>query len=216
MLKNTLGLLMLMALVIPTQVKGQDQAARKILDKLVKKYDGYKTMELDLEMIQSDAENRTDKANVKIIQKGNSFVFTSPEQAIYCNEHNVWFHLIKRNEVQINDYDYDPDDYTVVTPKDLLRQYNSGKYDYILIEESTKSATIEFKPRDRDSDYAKFKIEVDKLSDKIAHVTAFSKDGSKVVFNLKNQKTNASYPSDFFTFNPAKHPGIHVEDLRIN
>ncbi len=201
---------------VPIFIFSQDIQTQKLLDKVSKLYESYTSMELNFTMTITAADNVQEVSEAKIIQKGNSFIFKGKDQSIYCNEQSVWYHLAQRNEVQINDYEYDPEDYTVITPKDLLRQYRSGKYEYLLINETPKEAIIEFKPLERDGDYSKFKMRLDKSSNKVMEVEAFSKDGSKVLIKLKTQKINQDYPASTFVFDPSKFIGIHVEDLRLN
>jgi outer membrane lipoprotein-sorting protein len=197
-------------------VIAQDKAATKLLDDLASKYDKYSSIEIDFNMDITYADATKESFKGQIIQEGSKFVFIGGAQDIYCDETAVWFHLKSRNEVQINDYDYDPEDLSVITPKDLLKQYQSGKYDYQLLEEDNTKVLIEFKPLDRDSEYAKFKIDIAKKTNQINKVQAFNKDGSTIVISVTGQKTNKKYPISTFAFNPKKYPGIHIEDLRID
>jgi len=79
-----------------------------------------------------------------------------------------------------------------------------------------KVTQIEFKPLDRDSEFSKLVLYVDKKSKKMAQMKVFSKDGGRYTLKINDIVPNKKYDLDVFTFDSSKYPGIHEEDLRID
>ena len=205
--------------ILPAQDgSNQDPQARKILQKLSKEYKAYNTMEVSFMLVLDLPEQASETQKGKVIQKGDKYVLELKDQAIYCNGKYVWLHLKDNNEVQINDLDEDAED-SFLTPKDMMTIYESDDYNYAVIGTEKKGkltlTQIEFKPTDPDAEYSKLRLSVDTKNNKMASMEVFSKDGSKYTLTVDNVLSNKDYADALFTFDAAKFPGIHVEDLRL-
>ncbi|HNG88607.1 MAG TPA: outer-membrane lipoprotein carrier protein LolA, partial [Saprospiraceae bacterium] len=74
---------------------------------------------------------------------------------------------------------------------------------------------IEFKPKDKKSEYSKLRIAIDEKAGTIQSVKAFGKDGSRYTFAITRLSPNKKFSADYFTFDSKKYPGVKVEDLRM-
>lgn len=199
--------------------KDNDPNAKKILDKLKKEYDSYKSMELSfsLEMELPGQPKETQKGLVA--QEGNKYLVKLDQQEIYCDGKLLWVYLKKNNEVQINNFNA-KDTEGIITPKDMMQLYSKGNFAYAITGEGTennKAVTfIEFKPLDSDSEYSKFRLAVDTKLNKMVSMKVFSKDGSRYSLTVKNLTPNKKFDNGFFVFNTSKYKGVRVEDLRID
>lgn len=196
-------------------VNAQDRDAKKILDQISHKYDKYTSMEIDFDLKVDYPERPAEVQKASIVQQGNSFVFKSIDQDIYGNGDDVWYYLKGRNEVQINDFEED-DELGMMTPKDLLRQYKADKFEYAITHTEGDEVYIEFKPIDRYSDYSKYRIKVNKKEKDFESMEAFGKDGSKLYVTISSFVPNKTYTADYFAFDAKKHPGVMIEDLRLD
>jgi uncharacterized protein YukJ len=52
--------------------------------------------------------------------------------------------------------------------------------------------------------------------DKPNYIKVFTKNGSKFTLVINNITYDRNYTTDYFVFNNKKHPGVLVEDLRID
>ncbi len=206
----------LLFLIVSLPSWGQDKQAKKILDKMSKVYDGYENLVVDLNMEVTFPEEAMQSSKVTITQSENKYKVIHPDQEIYCNGEDIWLFITSHNEVEINDYDPEDGGDFMITPKDLLKQYQSGKYAYQLIEKKKDFAMVEFKPLDRDSDYAKFRLSIHTQRSAIKEMWAFGKDGSLVHIEITNLKVNQSLSNDIFTFDASKYPDVRIEDLRLD
>lgn len=196
-----------------------DPAAKKILDKLKAEYDSYKSMEVNFKLVLELPQQEAEIQNGLVIQQGEMYKLDLDDRSIYCDGTSVWLHVKKNNEVQLNDADMD-DEESMMSPKDMLQLYESGEFEYAITAEplldGKKVTQIEFKPLDRDSEFSKMALYIDKKTQKMAQMKVFSKDGSRYTLKINDITANKNYSPDTFTFDASKYPGIHVEDLRID
>jgi outer membrane lipoprotein-sorting protein len=196
-----------------------DPEAKKILDKIRKKYEGYKSLEatftLGIELPGQPKE--TQKGTIS--QDGDKFRLEMDDQIIVSDGKTTWVYLKKNNEVQINDADPKDTENGFLTPKDLLKRYQKGDYLYALTDKSTENGKllshIEFKPKDKKSEYSKLRVSIDESAGSVQIVKAFGKDGSRYTFSITKLTPNKKFDAGHFTFDAKKYPGVKVEDLRM-
>jgi hypothetical protein len=198
-----------------------DPKAKEILDGVADRYLSQSALEIEFSLSIRLAEKPEKKEKGRIVQSNNRFKVETAEQDIYCDGRSLWYHLKEDKEVQINDYDGDDSgELGLMSPKGLLRQYESGEFEYALVaetvENNTQIAQIEFKPTDDFSDYSKLRVTIDKGQKSIIRVRAFGKDGSSFAMIVDSEKFGVSYPEEYFVFNPEDFPGVVVEDLRLD
>ncbi len=197
------------------------QNAKEILNAVATRYLSHEGLEIEFNIAVQLTNKPERKESGRIIQLNEMFRIETGEQDIYCNGRSLWYYLKAANEVQINDYEGDESgEMGIVSPKDLLRQYKSGLFEFAFVKKTKKNAhetvEIQFKPTDEFSDYSKLLITIDKTLHSIVRIKAFGKDDSIYTMNVKKEQFAISYPEEYFIFDPDKFPGIYIEDLRIN
>ncbi|MCC7244820.1 MAG: outer membrane lipoprotein carrier protein LolA, partial [Saprospiraceae bacterium] len=160
----------------PGQAKPEknDPEAKAILDKVRKKYEGYKSMEaafaLNIEVPGQPVENQKGT----VAQQGDKFKLEMDAQTLVSDGKTTWVYLKNNKEIQINDADGGTGDF--LTPKELLSRYQRGDYLYAIMDkvnEGGKVLTqIEFKPKDRNSEYSKMRVNVDEKTQTIQSIKA--------------------------------------------
>ena len=199
--------------------EASDPLATKVLDKLKRKYDSFTSLEADFTLEMKLSGQDTETQNGKIIQDGEMYLLSLADQVIYNNGTYVWIHLKSNKEVQLSDADFEEES-EIMSPKDMLRIYESNEYIYAITDVRTengkKLTEIEFKPLDRDSEYIKMRISINRKDNIMKKIAIFVRDGSKYTVSLENIESNKTYDEKIFAFDKAAHPGVHVEDLRID
>lgn len=202
-----------------SKVGDSDPEAKRILDKIKKEYDGFKSISVDFDLVLSLPEQEEEIQKGYLKQKGEKFVAKIADQEIFCNGKSIWVHLISNNEVQINDFDPEESE-DMLSPKDMLRIYEKGDYIYAITDEEIvkgkRLTLIEFKPTDRNSEYIKMRLAVDTKANRVYSVKVFSRDGSRYTLKVNNLKANPVLDESVFAFDKSKYPGVRVEDLRID
>jgi len=209
----------LMAQKTYLKASDSDPKAKKILDALKKEYDGYKSMEVNFELVLELKAQAAETQKGKLIQQGKKYFVSVSDQEVYCDGKSVWLYQKSNKEVQINSFEEGPGS-EVMSPAEMLRLYESGQYAYAITgnatENGTKVTQIEFKPLDKNSEYTKIRLSVAENTHKATSIKVFSKDGSRYTLNVKSIVPNKTYAPEVFVFNVKQHPGVHIEDLRID
>ena len=211
-MRTILFVLLVAAMQIPLHAQNK---AKKVLDRLSEKYEAYQSFEISFDLEILYPQRAPQKQKAQIIQADQRFKFISEEQDIIGDGEDVYLFLKDRNEVQINDFD-DDDELGLMTPKDLLKEYESGRFVYDLENETDNEIFIVFKPLDRDSEFFKYRIAIDKEREDFAKIDAFSKDGSRLLVTIATSTYNEEYSDQFFSFDTSLYPDIRIEDLRID
>jgi outer membrane lipoprotein carrier protein len=203
----------------PAPAEKNDQQAKKALDKVRKKYEGYKTMEAAFSLAIELPGQQKEVQKGLIGQEGDKFRLEMDQQIIVNDTKTTWVYLKKNNEVQINNSGKRGEDSDFMTPKELLSRYQKGDFIYAIVDKTSiggKVLTqIEFKPKDKKSDYSKLRVSLDEKLGNIEEVKAFAKDGSRYTFTINKLTPNKKFTSSYFTFDVKKYPGVRVEDLRM-
>lgn len=202
----------------PAAPETSDPQAKKVLDKIRKKYDAYKTVELAFALtIEVPGEDK-DLRKGTITQEGQKFRLDMSDQIIVSDAVTTWVFDKKANELQINNAD--PNDASsLMSPRELLNRYQKGDYLYAITDKTTEGGKvltlIEFKPKDRNSEYAKFRLAIDEAAGTIQNLRAFAKDGSRYTFAITKLSPNITLPTGVFSFDKNAFKGVRVEDLRM-
>jgi outer membrane lipoprotein-sorting protein len=195
-----------------------DPVAKKVLDKIRKKYEGFKTMEAAFSLIIEVPNQAKETEKGTISQEGAQFRLDMEPQVIVSDGKTTWVYQKKSNEVQINDTDPAGSENGFMTPRDLLKRYQKGDYLFSVTDKTTENGKIltqiEFKPKDRKSEYSKLRVSINEKAGSIESIKAFGKDGSRYTFNITRLSTNKPFETGHFQFDSKKYPGIRVEDLR--
>lgn len=203
----------------PTPKESNDPNAKSLLDKVRKKYEGYKSLEMDftLELEVPGQPTETQKGTFK--SKGDSkYRLEMTDQTILSDGAATWIYLKKNNEVQINDADVKGEQ-SLISPKELMKMYQKGEYLYALAGEETvggkKIQQVEFKPVKKSSEYSKLRLSIDKKTNQVVSIKAFAKDGGKYTFSVNKQTADKSFDDSLFVWDKSKYPNVRVEDLRM-
>jgi len=194
-----------------------DPAAKAVLDKVRAKFETYSSLEAEFSLVIELPEQPKEVQKGKLQQKGDQFRLNLESHGIVSDGESVWLHLKNAQEVQISDMEEGDGD--MLSPKDLLQIYESEEYVYVLANEFMENnrpvQQIEFKPLDRDSEYSKLRMTLDKKSSDIVRIKVFAKDGSRYTLNMNKMKPNVSFAADHFTWTKKECPDCYVEDLRL-
>ena len=213
------------SLLLPAQnppgppVETNDPSAKKVLDRLRKKYEAYQTFEASFSLTVEVPGEPKDIQKGTVGQQGDKFKLDMNQQVIVDDTKTTWIYLKKNNEIQINNSEPSGSDASFLTPRELLRRYQKGDFLYAITDKVTEGSKvitqIEFKPKDKKSEYSKIRLSVDEKAGTIQSIKAFGKDGSRYTFSITRFTPNKPLAADYFVMDPKKYPGARVEDLRM-
>lgn len=197
----------------------KDPAATAILKKLRARFDSFKSMTADFSLEIDIPELTTETQKGKLWQEGEKYRAELDNRSLISDGDIVWVYLGGNKEVQINCADEFGGE-GMISPKDLLTIYEQEDYAYYLSNEFRENGKviqqIEFKPTDRDSEYSKLRLTIDKSTLDIIRVKVFAKDGSRFTLKMDNLQANKSIDAAKFRWQKSECPECYVEDLRID
>lgn len=192
-----------------------DAKSVELLNRVNKKYATYKSMQLDLKLTIEDGQlKEVQKGEVSV--KGNKFRVKSKEQEIISDGKTNWIHLIRQNELQISNPD--PDDVAMFSSPDKLLK--SFEKDFISQYAGTSTLqgktvdVIEFKPKDRNSEYSKVRVMIEKSSLNVLKIKVFDKSNIHYTIEVEKFVKNPTLNDSFFQFDESKVPEENT--VRLN
>ena len=202
-----------------TRTTDSDPAARAVLEKMKMKYEGYNSLQVDFTLSLEIPEQPINEQEGTMLQQSESYRLNMGDRIIVSNGESVWLYLEKNKEVQINDVEEDAEPGTISSPRDMLRAYEWDNYIYVLVNEFTEKRQviqqIEFKPTDRDTDFSKIRLTLDKKTLDVVQIKTFGKDGSRYTLTIDKLLPNATVNASVFSFTKKECPDCHFEDLRL-
>ena len=123
-------LITIILITLSTNIFGQDQIAKEILDKLGNKTKSYENIKIDFNFIlENQSQNIKESQKGTLILAKEKFKLIMNNQIIINDGETQWIYLSDVNEVQI--IEHDPDD-QMMTPNKIFTVYEEGyKYKYI-------------------------------------------------------------------------------------
>lgn len=201
----------------PKSAETSDPKAKSLLDKVRKQYDAYQSIEASFTLTLELAEQKPDVQKGTITQQGEKYRLELIDKTIICDGATVWFHNKRNREVQINTA---ASGNSLLSPRELMRIHERKDFIYAITSEGVENGKpchfVEFKPTTKNSEYSKLRLSVDKKTNQIIGVKTFGKDGSRCTMVINELTSNKTYPNGTFNFDKSKHPGVKIEDLRID
>ena len=203
-----------------TSAAQSDPEARRILESIRQKYDGYETITGDFKLEISLPGQPVEVQTGTLKRKGDFVRFRVGSQEGIINQVAAYYILHGSKEVQINDLPEPGETTGMLSPQNLFSFYEGEEYVLALQREEDldgrKVKVIEMKPVDRNnSDFTKMRLLVDDRAREIVSVKAFSSDGSSFTFVLNNVRGDQRLDDAVFTFRQDEFSGYRVEDLRF-
>lgn len=202
-----------------TSKADSDPAAKAVLESMREKYEGYNSLQADFTLSLELPEEPANNQKGVLVQQGESYRLNMDGRTLVSDGESVWLYKASSKEVEINDVEEDAEPGTISSPKDLMRAYEWDDYIYVLVNEFAEKGRviqqIEFKPTDRDSDFSKIRLTLDKKSLEIISIKSFGKDGSRYTLTVDKLSPNVSVNPATFSFTKKECPDCHFEDLRF-
>ncbi|MBN1598287.1 MAG: outer membrane lipoprotein carrier protein LolA [Bacteroidales bacterium] len=216
-MKNTI-LLFIAGVLSASVCAQQDPEAKKILDRVSEKTKAYTSIIADFELI---INNRRDdmvtnsKGIIKV--KGDKYYLESMDSEVYFDGKTMWTYMEDINEVTISEPDTSEGDF-IENPVKIFDFYNRD-FKYHLVGEAKVDGIwmyeIDLFPKNLNQPYSRFKIFVDKETEHLYMISAIAKDGVDYTAYIRNAKYNQNIDDSLFIFDPNRHDGIEIVDMRF-
>ncbi|KOH44338.1 LolA family protein [Sunxiuqinia dokdonensis] len=213
-----LTFLMVVVLCWTMGMAQQDEKAKGILEQVTSTTRGYSTISASFKYVmENKAEGILEENNGKILMKGNQFHLDLSQlgMEVFNNGQTVWTYMKDAGEVTVAEADDEMNE--MMDPSKLFTIYEEG-FDYQFVEEKTIDGTpvyvIDLIPEDQQIEYSRIRIQVDKNRMLIRQADMIGHEGSNYIVVVEDLKTNVPASAADFEFDPGKHKGVEVIDLR--
>ena len=193
-----------------------DPNAKKLLDAVSKTYKSFNSIEAGFSLTTvNPVQNKTTTQTGNVYLKGEKYKLLMGKQEIFCDKQSVWTYLKDINEVQINDYEANKED---ITPSNMFTIYQND-FNYMMngeeVIDKVNCSVVDLMPKDKSKPFFKVRIWIDKNVKYIKRMKVFDKNGNLYTYNVTSFNSKANLDDNYFKFDASKHPGVHVEDLRM-
>ncbi len=194
-----------------------DKEAINILTKSKEVLNKSETLFFDFTFSTKYAGQIPDEQSGILKQKGDMYYLEFGDRTIYCDGKDVRVYQRTQNILEINDLS---EESGMVSPKALLDLYESADFVFVLGDNLKLKGkvlnTLMLKPIDKESEFSKINILIDSKSYLPYEIAIMYKDGLKNNIKINEILLNQKIQNSVFKFNEAEHPGVSVEDLRMN
>jgi hypothetical protein len=149
-----------------------------------------------------------------LYQSGKSYHLDLTEYAIISDGKTRWVYMKGANEVNIYNESNGQD---WISPQDFLKLHTASDLVFILGAPRNDGVTVvEAKPlKGRFEEYSKFTIGI--KNNALQFIHALSSDGTRQEMTISSITYPATWDAQkLFTFQKELHPGVYVEDLRLD
>ena len=196
----------------------QDPEAKQILDRVSAKTKAYSTLQADFELtIENRPENHQTSSKGLIKMKGQKYYMESMGTKVYFDGETLYTFMEDIKEVTISKPDETSDDF-IENPVLIFDFYNRD-FKYRLVGEVKLDAgwmyEIDLFPVNLEQPYSRFKVLIKRDTEELYMIKAVGKDGIDYTVFIRDARYNQPLSDDMFTFDPQKHKGIEIVDLRF-
>jgi outer membrane lipoprotein-sorting protein len=210
--------MILTASIAVTGYAQQDAKAREILEKVTKTTQSLPSLEASFTFeMNNQAQNVHEKNEGTIILKGKKYQLNIPNMGIQitCDGKTIWTYMVNSNEVNVSNLADQTDD--LMDPSKVFTIYENG-FDYKFVNESVDNGVpvyvIDLNPQKPTGDIHAIRILIDKQKNLIRGAFMTGKDGNKYTVAITKFKTDGTSGDSDFVFDPSKHKGVQVVDMR--
>jgi len=214
-MKKILTILICFCVTTIALAQQKDEQAQKILNGVSEKYKSYKSVQADFVVtVESGQSNTHDDQPGTLYVKGSKYKLLINNQEIISDNKTVWTYLKSANEVQINSFENEE---STFSPSEIFTIYEKN-FLYAFAEEKKVGGKllqyIDLTPNDKSKPFFKIRLAIDKAAKAIQSAVVFDKNGNRYTYSIKKFTPNPVIDDSLFTFDPKKHPGVEVVDLR--
>lgn len=193
-----------------------DKDGKAILDKasqIIQKSTG---MKADFTLTIDNAQVAKKESIEGVIWlKGNKFKYTASDIETFFDGKTQWVYIKSSKEVSVSTPT--KEELQDVNPTMILTSYQKG---YKIKKEEDKKHNgvlvydVSLYPEDREKDYFKINLLIDKQTYQILSIATSGKNGTTTIIKIKKYQDNLNLLDALFVFDSKKYPGVELIDLR--
>lgn len=186
-----------------------DKQAAAILKRAAARFD--KNVQFTVTATMLDSEHKpTAKQTARVQYNRGRYRLALSDQEVICDGTTVWQWNRSAKEVAVSNIT--TDDIDLLNPGRLLANYDKNFRSKYIRTEPDGTAVIDLQPRSARS-FHKIRLLVAEQSGLLKRIEVHRYDSSRELYAVSDFKA-ATTPASSFTFDPARHPGVEIIDMR--
>jgi len=211
-MKKILACLSMLA-ILNANCQVRDTKAEQLLNDLSNKTKSYTSIRAEFTYSMENAKaGVSEEKSGTLLVSGERYRMNAAGQLVICDGTTIWTYFKDANEVQINSTSGNDD---VLTPNKLLSSYLENYKPKIIKNkgQTVSTESVELIPS-KPKNFTKAILTLDKAKMQIVSFMLFEKNGNIFTYKITKFQTNLAVSASDFTFDPAKFPGVEVNDMR--
>ncbi len=193
----------------------KDPKAKTVLDAVKARYQAISAFKANfVYTMESKTAGVAESFTGEITIKGGKFYLKLPKQHIITDKQSQWTYIQESNEVNLTNYEPDPND---ITPEKIYTIYESG-YDYAYMEEKVEQGKkyhiIDLKPLNKNAQFFKIRLKIVQETNSIKSWELFERNANRYLYTI-NKFSTVDVKDSYFKYNASKYSSKpKVNDLR--
>ncbi len=211
-------LLVIIALSAISVYGQSDQKAKDLLEKTSKKMQSYSSLSANfIFTMENPKMNIKEQNSGSLLLKGTKYQVLLPDlgMKVYSDGKTVWNLMEAANQVMITNVG--DDSQGGIDPSAIFNIYQEG-YTFKFVEDKQESGKtisyVDLFPLDKNAEFNKIRVGVDKNNLMVQSLVTFGKDGNQYGIYVKEFKTGQNIADSEFVFDKSKHKNIEEIDFR--
>jgi len=201
-------------ILLAASVSGQnDPKATTILDKFSLKASSAPSVSMKFLFVRNDQVQKSiDTLAGSVVLSKDSYKLELPDNIIWYNGVTSWSFLPAEDEVTVSEPDRKEKSFES-RPSLIFNMYKEG-YKCRLLEETLDAYLIDLYPTDIKNEIIRVRLSIAKPSLDLKSFEYKMRDGVVITLSVTEYSIAKTPASGFFEFDPSKHRGVEVIDMR--
>jgi len=184
-------------------ISQKDSKAKEVLDQMGLKVKQAKGILANIQLVTKNNKGKAlGTKNITLKMKGEKYLLNQGKMEILCDGKNIYnfdgANSISKSDVGESDQ--------ALSPQKLLSGNYDKDFNFNLLSQNAKTATIELFPLDKRKNFQKVTLIIDKLKSALSSASILDKSNNVTDVNVVSLSYSAQWMDNLFIFNRAKYP----------
>jgi outer membrane lipoprotein-sorting protein len=181
----------------------KDTKAKEVMDQLGLKVKQAKGILANIQLITKNKKGQAlGTKSIRLTMKGEKYLLNQGKMEILCDGKNIYnfdgSNSISKSDVGESDQ--------ALSPQKLLSGNYDKDFNYNLLSQNAKTATIELYPIDKRKNFQKVTLIIDKLKSALSSASILDKSNNITNVNVVSLSYSVQLADNLFIFNRSKYP----------
>ncbi len=184
-------------------ISQKDSKAKEVLDQMGLKVKQAKGISANIQLVTKNNKGKAlGTKNITLKMKGEKYLLNQGKMEILCDGKNI-YNFDGANSISKSDAGESDQ---ALSPQKLLSGNYDKDFNFNLLSQNAKTATIELFPLDKRKNFQKVTLIIDKIKSALSSASILDKSNNITDVNVLSLSYSAQWMDNLFIFNRAKYP----------